>query len=101
MVINPMFEKKTSGSEAHEGLEFNYAVGLYYKKYRAFQPGLEYYGKYGEISHFKEFKAQRHYIFPTLDLRFGPGFHWHLGVGFGFSDASDNITVKSIFSYKF
>lgn len=101
LVLNPMFEKKTSGSKSGEGVELNYAMGLYYQKYRAFQPGIEYYGKYGEISDFKEFRAQRHYIFPTADLRFGPGFHWHLGVGFGFSDASDDITIKSIFSYKF
>jgi len=101
LVLNPMFEKKTSGSKSYEGLELNYAMGFYYKKYHAVQPGIEYYGKYGEISHFKEFKAQRHYIFPTIDLRFGPGFHWHLGVGFGFSNASDDVTIKSIFSYKF
>jgi len=99
--LNPMFEKKTSGSKPDEGLEFNYAMGLYYKKYRAIQPGIEYYGKYGEISHFKDFNAQRHIIFPTIDLRFGPGFHWHVGIGFGLSNASDDVTVKSIFSYKF
>jgi hypothetical protein len=101
LATNTMFEKKTSGHEVDEGLELNFAAGLYYKKYRAIQPGIEYYGKYGEFSDFKEFDAQRHIIFPTLDLRFGPGFHWHVGVGFGLSDASDDVTVKSIFSYEF
>ena len=31
--LNPMVEKKTSGSEVNEGLEFNYAIGFYYRKY--------------------------------------------------------------------
>lgn len=105
--FNPIFEKKTSGSESDEGLEFNYAIGIYYsnneegiffKKGLMIQPGLEFYGKMGEISDFKALKDQRHYIFPTLDFFIGNRLHWHTGIGFGLTDASDKITIKSILS---
>ena len=105
--FNPIFEKKTSGSKAEEGLEFNYALGIYYSnneegiffsKNLMIQPGIEFYGKMGEISDFKSRREQRHYIFPTLDFFIGKRLHWHTGVGFGLTDASDKITVKSILS---
>jgi len=105
--FNPIFEKKTSGSKAEEGLEFNYALGIYYSnneegifssKNLMIQPGIEFYGKMGELSDFKPFREQRHYIFPTLDFFIGKRLRWHTGVGFGLTDASDKITVKSILS---
>jgi len=99
--LNPKFEKKTSGSKVNQGIEFNYSVGVYYRKYHNIQPGIEFHGKMGEISDLKPWEEQRHVIFPTIDFRFGPGFHWHPGAGFGLTGTSDSLTLKSIFSYKF
>ena len=105
--LNPIFEKKTSGAEVDEGLEFNYAAGLYYlidgdgilvNKNLVIRPGLEFYGKMGEIADPKPGAQQQHYIFPTLDFLIGKSLKWHLGVGFGLTDASDKITIKSILS---
>jgi hypothetical protein len=100
-ILNPMFEKKTSGSKVSEGVELNYAMGVYYRKYSNIQPGIEFHGKMGEMSDFKPWEEQRQVIFPTVDFRFGPGFHWHLGAGIGLTDGSDSVILKSIFSYKF
>jgi hypothetical protein len=106
--FNPIFEKKTSGPEVDEGLEFNYALGIYYlnngegiyfNKNLMIQPGIEFYGKMGEAADLKPWDDQRHYIFPTLDFFIGKRFHWHTGVGFGLTDASDMVTFKSILSY--
>ncbi len=105
--LNPIFEKKVSGSKVGEGLEFNYALGLYYlpdgdgilvNKNLTIRPGLEFYGKMGEISDFKPENEQRHYIFPTLNFFIGKRLQWHFGVGFGLTEASDKITFKSILS---
>jgi len=62
------------------------------------QPGIEFYGKMGEISDFKPSGEQQHYIFPTLDFFIGKRLHWHTGIGFGLTDASNKITFKSILS---
>ena len=105
--FNPIFEKKTSGSEAEEGVEFNYAFGIYYSnneegiyssKNLIIQPGIEFYGEMGEIADFKSLSDQSHYIFPTLDFFIGQRLRWHTGVGFGLTDASDKIMFKSILS---
>lgn len=105
--FNPIFEKKTSGSGVNEGVEFNYALGIYYlnneegifaTKNLVIQPGIEFYGKMGEISDFKSVSDQSHYIFPTLDLFIGQRVHWHTGIGFGLTGKSDDITLKSIVS---
>jgi hypothetical protein len=105
--FNPIFEKKTSGSKSDEGVEFNYALGIYYSnneegvyfsKNLMIQPGIEFYGKMGEIADFKSSSDQRHYIFPTMDLFIGQRLHWHTGIGFGLTDASDKVTFKSILS---
>jgi hypothetical protein len=105
--LNPIFEKKTSGSKVDEGLEFNYAMGLYYmpdgdgiqvNTNLVIRPGLEFYGKMGEISDFKPGSEQRHVLFPTLDLLIGKRIKWQLGIGFGLTDASDKLTFKSIFA---
>jgi hypothetical protein len=106
--FNPIFEKKTSGPEVDEGVEFNYALGIYYlnngegiyfTKNLMVQPGIEFYGKMGEFSHLKKWDNQRHYIFPTVDLFIGKRLHWHTGLGLGLTKASDKITFKSILSY--
>jgi hypothetical protein len=64
-----------------------------------FNPIFEFYGKMGEISDFKPLKGQRHYIFPTLDFYIGKRLRWHTGVGFGLTEAADDITIKSILSF--
>lgn len=101
LILNPKLEKITSGPKVDEGLEFNYSIGIYWKKRASIQPGLELHGKMGEITHWKSWSRQKHVIFPTLDLRFPPGIHWHLGIGFGLTSSTDNLIIKSIISYEF
>ncbi|MBS3818925.1 hypothetical protein KGY73_05420 [bacterium] len=98
--INPIFEKVTSGAEVEEGLEFNYAVGLYYRKFHSIQPGIEFHGMMGEMVDFKSTERQQHVLFPTVDMRFGE-FHWHLGAGKGLTAKTDQWIFKSIISYEF
>jgi hypothetical protein len=106
--FNPIFEKKTSGPDVTEGVEFNYALGVYYlnngegvyfTKNLMIQPGIEIYGKMGELAHVKKWDDQQFHIFPTVDLFIGKRLHWHAGIGFGLTEASDKITFKSILSY--
>jgi len=106
--LNPIFEKKTSGSEVGEGVEFGYALGIYYlnngegiyfTKNLMVQPGIEFYGKMGEFARLKKWDEQRHVVFPTVDLFIGKRLHWHTGLGIGLTKASDKITIKSILSY--
>lgn len=98
--LNPIVEKATSGSEVEEGLEFAYAAGIYYNGYDEFRPGLEVYGEAGKLSDLEPLKEQEIVVFPTLDFHVA-SLHWHIGVGFGITDESDDVTFKSILSYGF
>ena len=101
VVLNPTFEKKLSGEEVEEGMEFNIASGITYKALPWIQPGLEYYAKYGELRDMKPGDEQPHTLFATIDLFFKMRYHLHTGVGFGLSEAADNLIWKTIFSVEF
>ena len=103
IVLNPTFEKKISGPDVEEGVEFALNAGYYYKGSLRMQPGLEYYSKMGELYDITGFSKQDNYIFPAVDLFFGKNLqvNWHLGLGFGITDPTDNMIIKSILSFEF
>lgn len=102
-ILNPTFEKKISGEDVTEGVEFVLNGAYTYVKNPMFQPRLEYYSKIGELHDFSPFGEQSNYIFPSFDLFFGKygQFRWHAGVGFGLTDPADNIIIKSILAWGF
>ncbi len=103
IVLNPTLEKKISGEDVDEGVEFILNGAYAYTGNVTFQPKLEYYSKMGELYDPHSFEEQKNYIFPSFDLFFGKykQFRWHAGVGFGLTDPADNIIVKSILSWEF
>ncbi|HKL67933.1 MAG TPA: hypothetical protein VJ877_08590 [Bacteroidales bacterium] len=102
-VLNPTFEKKISGPEVDEGVEFALSGAYSFIRSLKFQPRIEYYSKMGELIEPDIFGDQEHYIFPSFDLFFGKysQFRWHAGVGFGLTDPADNVIIKSILSWEF
>jgi len=99
--LNPTFEKKISGEEVEEGMDFNLAAGIYYRQFPWIQPGLEYYAKFGELREFRSWDEQQHVLFPTIDLIFKLRYHLHAGIGIGLNDGADDLTWKTIFSVEF
>ncbi len=98
VTLNPTFEKKVSG-EVEEGIEFAFAGGVYYKRNLSIIPGIEFYSKMGELRETRGFDEQSAFIFPTVNILFLQNFQWHVGAGFGLSDNSDDILLKSILSF--
>ena len=103
LVLNPTFEKKISGEDVEEGVEFALNGAYTYTGSLTFQPRLEYYSKMGELYEPHPFAEQKNYIFPSFDLFFGKRgqFRWHAGIGFGLTDPTDKMIIKSILSYEF
>ncbi|MEA1878254.1 MAG: hypothetical protein U9N86_15530, partial [Bacteroidota bacterium] len=97
------FEKKISGADVTEGLEFALNGAYTYTKSLVFQPRLEYYSKMGELYDMPGFPEQKHYIFPSFNLFLGKykKIRWHTGIGIGLTDPADNIIIKSILSWEF
>ncbi len=102
-VANPTFEKKMSGYEMTEGIEFVFNCGYYYLKSLTVQPGIEFYSKMGTLREINPFDEQKNHIFPTVDFILGTkgNIIWHLGLGIGLTDPADNLIFKSIISYGF
>jgi hypothetical protein len=103
IILNPTFEKKISGEDVDEGMEF-ILNGVYtYTKSLVFQPRFEYYSKMGELYDMPSYGEQKNYIFPSFDLYFGKygQFKWQAGIGIGLTDPADNLIIKSILSWEF
>lgn len=102
-VLNPTFEKNVAGPDVDEGLEFALNGGWYYKKSLQFQPGIEFYTKWGELAEMSPIDESKLYIFPSIDIVLGKQgrINWHTGAGFGLTDPADNFVFKSILSIGF
>jgi hypothetical protein len=103
IILNPTFEKKISGEDVEEGLEFVLNGAYTYTKSLVFQPRLEYYSSMGELYDMPSWDKQKNYIMPSFDLYFGKylQFRWHAGLGLGLTDPTDGMILKSILSWEF
>jgi hypothetical protein len=100
--LNPILDKNLSGAgDVEEGLEFEYAMGLYFKGPEGIKPGLEFYGELGQLGNTHSLDHQEHFIFPTLKLGLFKTLEMETGVGFGLTHDSDDLVVKGIFSYSY
>lgn len=85
IVANPNISKYTTGNEdrkVHAGLD----AAIYYRRFYAVQPGIEYYANYSEHTGI---------IFPTLVFNLTPSVSWNIAAGFGLTNESDNVVFKS------
>ena len=94
LVLNPVFEKVLYGEGHHEGFEFGYRNGAYYRWLRYLSPGVEVYGAIGLIDNSDPLDDQQHYIFPVLWGQFPHGIEYSVGPGFGLTKNSDHVLVK-------
>lgn len=99
--LNPTFSKVLSGDEVTTGLEFGFAGGLYYRRYYAVQPGIEYYDRIGPLQDPLPSGEQQHYLAPMLNVRWGRGWWWEVRTLIGLSDGSDKLILQSYLSYEF
>ena len=98
--INPKIEKKISGPDVNEGLEFEYAASLYRPLRADVDLGLEIYGAIGELVNTKPLDQQEHYLVPALNIKLRDGLSWNIGVAVGLTQASDDMVVKSILEWE-
>jgi hypothetical protein len=101
IVVNPIFEKDVSGPEVDQGMEFQYATGLYYRASPRLTPGVEFYGDMGPLGQLDPKSQQQHYIFPRLGLKFSRSVNLDIGYGFGLTKGSDDQVIKAILEFEF
>lgn len=100
--INPSLMQALSGSEAErQSALANCNVGLYWKRHYGFQPGIEYFGEFGEITNLSSQMEQLHELFAVTNIRFSDGFLLNVGIGHGLTDASETVVGKIGIRYQF
>lgn len=99
--LNPAVSKDVSGEEVKEGLNANFFSGLYWRRFYILQPGIEYYGRYGQLRDSPPATEQEQVLFGVVNLNLFRGFQWQLGAGAGLTDGSDDFLFKSILIYEF
>ena len=99
--LNPAISMDTSGEEVKEGLNANFFGGIYWRRFYLVQPGVEYYGRYGQLRDMPPAKEQEQVLFGTLNFNLFRGFQWQLAAGTGMTSGSDDFIFKSILVYEF
>jgi hypothetical protein len=97
VILNPVFEKNISG-EVEEGMELEYAAGLYVNDaIPSVTPGLEFYGDIGPLSDLDPADEQQHYVVPAVKIGLPEEMSLDVGYGFGLTRGSDDQVLKVIF----
>ncbi|MBI4715385.1 MAG: hypothetical protein HY760_05555, partial [Nitrospirae bacterium] len=99
LAFNPKFEKVLSGPDVEEGMEFEYGASLYARGGSPIRPGVELYGKLGELVNTKSPDLQEHYVVPAVKWKLTDHLGWNLGAAVGLTDASDDLVIKSILEW--
>jgi FTR1 family protein len=104
VTLNPFFAHEV-GSHAEASMEFEYGAQLRYRWLEQFEPGIEAFGRPGEIRGFKTLSEQEHKIGPVAYGRFGFGRYgaikYEAGVLFGLTRGSPDRTIKWLLEYEF
>ena len=98
--INPALEKAVVGENAARGWEFSPNAAVSYDLSHEVTAALEYYGAFGPLSGFDPAPEQQHQLFAAVDLNVSPRWEINLGVGRGFTAATDHLLLKTIFGYR-
>jgi hypothetical protein len=99
LAANPILDIPLAGPDASEGPSFEPALMAKIKIAGLFAVGLEYYGSFGPIADPDPSSEQLHYLYEVLDLLFVPQLEVNIGVGQGFTDASNGFVGKVIVGY--
>lgn len=98
--VNLGFEKEV-GSNADANPEGEIKWMAKYNYTPMFNPGVEYYGEFGEITHTGDYDSQKHRLGPVIYGKLGHGVKYETGVLFGISKEAEDYAVKVNLEYEF
>lgn len=97
LIVNPIVD---IGFGKYGEADFAPAVRVAKKFGQDLAAGFEYYSDFGKIGDFSALSEQQHTLFAVTDFKFGV-FDVDLGIGHGWTPASDRWVVKTIIGYAF
>jgi hypothetical protein len=94
--VNPALERTWHGPDVNQGLGFAPSAKIGYDFTPVVSGGLEYYADYGSLNHFDTTRNQQQQLFVVTDLNVSPLWEINIGVGVGFTSATDHLILKCI-----
>jgi hypothetical protein len=96
LAVNPALERSLHGPSVSHGFDFAPAGTVGYDVNPFLNVAAEYYASLGSVRGLDPFQAQQHQLFGVVNLNFGPAWEFNLGVGEGFTRATDHLIAKMI-----
>ena len=97
LIANPILDTSFQGLGT---LDFAPAARVAYNFSESWAVALEHYSDYGQLNRFEPLSRQWQTLFTVVDYKADP-LNVELGVGHGFTAASDALVLKMILSYDF
>jgi hypothetical protein len=98
---NLVFGRGLRGSGTREGWDLEPSGRVGWKLTKKFTPSLEYYASMGPVNRPLPRQQQIQLLFPGADWNVTEHLKWSFGMGFGLTDASNRVTLKSRLEYEF
>lgn len=93
IIFNPIVDTSYDGVK---NLDFAPSTRIAYKKTERLQLAVEEYADYGPLRSFYSGGNQGHQLFGVVSYGLGHGIDMDAGIGFGLTDATDDLTFKVI-----
>jgi hypothetical protein len=97
LILNPILDTSFQGFGS---LDFAPAARLAYNFSETWAAAFEYYADYGRLSHLESLNRRQQTLFAVIDYK-GDPVNVELGIGHGFTAASDALVFKMILSRDF
>jgi hypothetical protein len=98
---NLTFGHGLHASGTREGWDMEPSGRVGWQLTRRLTPSVEYYASLGPVNHFVRGCDQIHLIVPGADWRISEHLKWSFGAGFGLTDATTHLVLKSRFEFEF
>ncbi len=99
-MANIGFEKEV-GANSNKNPEGEIKWMVKYNYLPKINPGIEYYGEFGEIGDPESYNNQKHRVGPVIYGQLAPGFKYDVGTLFGISKSTPDYTFKLNLEYEF
>lgn len=94
--VNPTLGFVLSGPDKGSSPEFEPQAQVAFDLLPKVQVALEYYGTTGTLSHSVPFKQTEQYLFPALNIDFGPSWEFNIATGLPLTSVTDRVAFKMI-----
>jgi len=94
--FNPTFGIGLKSTYTNSTPTFEPNVKAAYNFFKNFALGIEYYGETGPVNAFESLPQQSHALYIAGDMLNNPNWELNAGIGFGLTQATDNLVFKII-----